>query len=154
LAIARQRRSCELVCLADRDLLAERARQLGWPITLREYDPRVPSPREPNTLTVLHQPLATASKPGQLDERNARYVLGLLDRAIEGARNGEFAAMATAPVHKGVMNDAGIPFTGHTEYLAARTHSPLPVMLLASPDMRVALATTHLPLKEVSSAIT
>jgi len=154
LAIARQRRSCELVCLADRDLLAERAHQLGWPVMLREYDPPVTSPQEPNTLTVLHQPLATASKAGQLDARNAGYVLGLLDRAIEGASSGEFAAIITAPVHKGVINDAGIPFTGHTEYLAERTRSPLPVMLLASPDMRVALATTHLPLKDVSSAIT
>jgi 4-hydroxythreonine-4-phosphate dehydrogenase len=81
-------------------------------------------------------------------------VLGLLDRAIDGALNGEFAAIVTAPVHKGVINDAGVAFTGHTEYLAHRTNSPLPVMLLASPAMRVALATTHLPLKDVSAAIT
>jgi 4-hydroxythreonine-4-phosphate dehydrogenase len=142
------------VCLADRDLLAERARKLGWPITLRDYDPRVQRPHEPNILTVLHQPLAAPSNPGQLDKRNARYVLGLLDRAIEGAVSGEFAAIVTAPVHKGVINDAGVAFTGHTEYLAERTSSPLPVMLLASPGMRVALATTHLPLKDVSAAIT
>ena len=153
LAMTRQALPCELVCLADRDLLTERARELGWPITFRDYDPRASAPQELNTLTVLHQPLATASKPGQLDERNARYVLELLDRAIEGARSGEFGAMVTAPVHKGVINDAGIAFTGHTEYLAERTSSPLPVMLLASPEMRVALATTHLPLNKVSSAI-
>jgi len=144
----------ELVCLADRALLAERARMLGWQIALRDYDPNVRQLHEPNTLTVLHRPLAVPSKPGQLDKRNARYVLGLLDRAIEGAVSGEFAAMVTAPVHKGVINDGGVAFTGHTEYLAERTASALPVMLLAAPGMRVALATTHLPLKDVSAAIT
>jgi 4-hydroxythreonine-4-phosphate dehydrogenase len=81
-------------------------------------------------------------------------VLDLLDRAIEGATTGEFAAIVTAPVHKGIINDAGVPFTGHTEYLAERTQAPLPVMMLASKAMRVALATTHLPLKDVSAAIT
>ena len=89
-----------------------------------------------------------------LDQRNARYVLSLLDRAIEGALQSEFAAIVTAPVHKGIINDAGIPFTGHTEYLAERTGSPRSVMLLAAGELRVALATTHLPLKDVSRAIT
>jgi 4-hydroxythreonine-4-phosphate dehydrogenase len=154
LAIARTAVPCELVCLGDRGLLAERSRQLGWHIALRDYDARTAHPREPNTLTVLHQPLGVPSTPGQLDKRNSRYVLGLLDRAIDGAVGGEFAAIVTAPVHKGVINDAGVAFTGHTEYLAERTGSALPVMLLAAPGMRVALATTHLPLKEVSAAIT
>jgi len=159
LAIARAAIPCELVCLGDRDLLAERSRQLGWPIALRDYGAthashRAARPHEPNTLTVLHQPLGAPSKPGQLDKRNARYVLGLLDRAIDGAVSGEFAAIVTAPVHKGVINDGGVAFTGHTEYLAQRTGSALPVMLLAAPGMRVALATTHLPLKDVSAAIT
>jgi 4-hydroxythreonine-4-phosphate dehydrogenase len=89
-----------------------------------------------------------------LDKANARYVLNLLDRATDGATAGEFAAIVTAPVHKGIINDSGVPFTGHTEYLAARTHAHLPVMMLASQAMRVALATTHLPLKDVSAAIT
>jgi 4-hydroxythreonine-4-phosphate dehydrogenase len=155
LAIARTAFSCELVCLGDRNLLAERSRQLGWQIALRDYDAtHALHPHEPNTLTVLHHPLGAPSKPGQLDKRNAPYVLGLLDRAIDGAVSGEFAAIVTAPVHKGVINDAGVAFTGHTEYLAQRTRSALPVMLLAAPGMRVALATTHLPLKDVSSAIT
>jgi 4-hydroxythreonine-4-phosphate dehydrogenase len=154
LAIARTAVRGELVCLADRGLLAERARQLGWQIALRDYDPRAQRPHEPNTLTVLHQPLGSPCKPGQPDKRNARYVLGLLDRAIDGAVSGEFAAIVTAPVHKGVINDGGVAFTGHTEYLAERTGSALPVMLLAAPGMRVALATTHLPLKDVSAAIT
>ena len=154
LAIARSAMPGELVCLCDRNLLAERARMLGWQIALRDYDPATRQPHEPDTLTVLHQPLAVPSKPGQLDERNARYVLGLLDRAIDGAVQGEFAAIVTAPVHKGVINEGGVAFTGHTEYLAQRTASALPVMLLAAPGMRVALATTHLPLKDVSAAIT
>jgi 4-hydroxythreonine-4-phosphate dehydrogenase len=154
LAVARAPHPCELVCLADRELLAERSRQLGWPVTLREYNAATRHPHEPDTLTVLHQPLATKSNPGQLDKRNGPYVLGLLDRAIEGAISGEFAAIVTAPVHKGVINDSGVAFTGHTEYLAEHTGSPRPVMLLATPGMRVALATTHLPLKHVSAAIT
>jgi 4-hydroxythreonine-4-phosphate dehydrogenase len=154
LAIARQPGPHEIVCLADRNLLAERARQLGSRIELREYDPLVRQPHDPDTLTVLHQPLGTPSRAGQLDQRNARYVLGMLDRAIDGAVSGEFAAIVTAPVHKGVINDGGVAFTGHTEYLAQRTGAALPVMLLAAPAMRVALATTHLPLKAVSAAIT
>ncbi|MGH8140082.1 MAG: 4-hydroxythreonine-4-phosphate dehydrogenase PdxA [Steroidobacteraceae bacterium] len=154
LAVARMDLPCELVCLADRDLLAERSRQLGWPVTLHSYDQAVRRLPEPGTLTVIHQPLAVASRPGHLDRRNARYVLGLLDRAIDGAVSGEFAAIATAPVHKGIINDAGVAFTGHTEYLAERTHAARPVMLLATAGLRVALATTHLPLREVSAAIT
>jgi len=153
LAMARRELPCELVCLADRDLLEERTRLLGLAVELREYDGD-PGRHEPGSLTVEHHPLAARSTPGRLDTANARYVLDLLDRATDGAAAGEFAAIVTAPVHKGVINDAGVPFTGHTEYLAARTHAPLPVMMLASNAMRVALATTHLPLKEVSAAIT
>ena len=109
---------------------------------------------QPGTLLVEHHPLAAPSIPGRLDPANARYVLDLLDRATDGATAGEFSAIVTAPVHKSVIADSGVPFTGHTEYLAARTHAPLPVMMLASKAMRVALATTHLPLKDVSAAIT
>jgi 4-hydroxythreonine-4-phosphate dehydrogenase len=154
LAAARAQLPIELVCLADRDMLAARAKQLGWQINLRDYDPNGRQSHEPNTLTVLHTPLATPSKPGHLDKRNARYVLNLLDRAIQGAVSGEFAAIVTAPVHKGIINDGGVHFTGHTEYLAEHTGGALPVMMLAAPGMRVALATTHLPLKDVSAALT
>jgi 4-hydroxythreonine-4-phosphate dehydrogenase len=105
-------------------------------------------------LEVLHVPLGVPSVPGKLDRANGRYVLNLIDRAIDGAVTGEFDAIVTAPVQKSVINDAGIPFTGHTEYLAERTRAPLPVMMLATEDLRVALATTHLPLKDVSAAIT
>jgi 4-hydroxythreonine-4-phosphate dehydrogenase len=154
LAAARAPLPVELICLADRTLLAERAAQLGWPINLRDYDPNTRQPSQPNTLTVLHTPLAAPSKAGQLDKRNARYVLDLLDNAIQGTVKGEFAAIVTAPVHKGVINDGGFPFTGHTEYLAEHTGGAQPVMMLAAPGMRVALATTHLPLKDVSAGIT
>ncbi|HVW69026.1 MAG TPA: 4-hydroxythreonine-4-phosphate dehydrogenase PdxA [Steroidobacteraceae bacterium] len=153
LAIAKRELPCELVCLADRDLLAERAQRLGWRVELRAYD-GVARRHEPGSLVVEHHPLGVPSVAGKLNTANARYVLDLLDRATDGTVGGEFSAMVTAPVHKGVINDFGIPFTGHTEYLAERTHAPLPVMMLASNAMRVALATTHLPLKEVSAAIT
>jgi 4-hydroxythreonine-4-phosphate dehydrogenase len=94
------------------------------------------------------------SRAGQLEPANAAYVLALLDRALAGCQSGEFAAMVTAPVHKGVINQAGITFTGHTEYLAAKTGTPRVVMMLAGAGLRVALATTHLPLKDVPAAIT
>lgn len=146
---------CELVCLGDRALLAERARAAGVSLQLRPYVPGVaPLPHRRGTLSVLDLPLAARSDPGRLDPANARYVLALLDRAILGSRNGEFAAIATGPVQKSVINDAGIPFTGHTEYLAAQTGAVLPVMLLVAGTMRVALATTHVALRDVSAAIT
>ncbi|HEY4211511.1 MAG TPA: 4-hydroxythreonine-4-phosphate dehydrogenase PdxA [Steroidobacteraceae bacterium] len=154
LGIAQRDWPCELVCVADRELLSSRARQLGLDVGLRPYTIGTPQPHERGTLVVDHRPLVVPAQAGRLDARNARYVLDLLDRAIDGARSNEFAAMVTAPVHKGVINDAGVPFTGHTEYLAERTNVPLPVMMLASGALRVALATTHLPLKDVSSAIT
>ncbi len=154
LGVARRDWPCELVCVADRELLSSRARQLGLSVELRPYTAATLQPHERGSLVVDHRPLVVPTQAGRLDVRNARYVLDLLDRAIDGARSGEFAAIVTAPVHKGVINDAGVPFTGHTEYLAERTHAPLPVMMLASGSLRVALATTHLPLKDVSSAIT
>jgi 4-hydroxythreonine-4-phosphate dehydrogenase len=105
-------------------------------------------------MRVLHVPVASPVRPGQLDRTNAHHVLQLLDRAIDGCMAGEFAAMVTAPVQKSVINDAGIRFSGHTEHLAQRTGGAHPVMMLANGALRVALATTHLPLKDVSAAIT
>ncbi|HQO28175.1 MAG TPA: 4-hydroxythreonine-4-phosphate dehydrogenase PdxA [Accumulibacter sp.] len=145
-------RGVQPVLLADRTLLAERAAALRWPVKLRDWQPgRGP---EAGTLDVLHLPLAAPSAAGQLDPANAAYVLALLDRALAGCQRGEFAAMVTAPVHKGVINDAGIRFSGHTEYLAERTATPRVVMMLAGGGLRVALVTTHLPLKDVPAAIT
>lgn len=144
------------VILGDRDLLAARAQVLGLPVRLTPFSPDFPVDR--GSLPVIHIPLAAPAEAGKLDPRNGRYVLDLLDRALAGCRSGEFAAMATAPVHKGVINQAGVHFTGHTEYLSEKTDTPLVVMMLAGDTprgpLRVALATTHLPLKEVSAAIT
>ncbi|HEU4780637.1 MAG TPA: 4-hydroxythreonine-4-phosphate dehydrogenase PdxA [Steroidobacteraceae bacterium] len=147
--------STSLVILGSRALLAERAGALGLTVELDPYLPgSAPRSRQPGRLQVLDIPLATPCVAGRLDPANAPQVLALLDRATDGCMNGEFAAMVTAPVQKSVINDAGVPFTGHTEYLAARTGSTHPVMLLAAGSLRVALATTHLPLRAVSDAIT
>ena len=151
-----------LVVLGDRELLAQRAALLGLKVTLRDFCPKNAVDRRQavsaNVLDVLHIPLAEPSHPGQLNSANGAYVLTLLDRALAGCQSGEFAAMVTAPVHKGVINDAGVHFTGHTEYLAEKTNTPLVVMMLAGNTergpLRVALVTTHLPLKDVPAAIT
>ncbi len=150
-ALVGRRWNCRVVLLADRSLLGrvrgERRRMAALP----DYDPAAPAR---NRVEVLHVPLAVGCRAGTLDPANARYVLDLLDRAVDGCLCGEFAAMVTAPVHKGVINDAGVPFTGHTEYLAARCGTPLPVMMLVGGGLRVALATTHLPLAAVPAALT
>ena len=144
-----------LVIVGSRALLADRARQLGISPELRDYLPgRAAVAHEPGSLEVLDIPLAVPCVAGRLDTANARHVLSMLERATDGAANGEFAAIVTAPVQKSVINDAGVPFTGHTEFLAERTGAPHPVMLLAAGTLRVALATTHLPLRAVSDAIT
>src|SRR5579871_6017180 len=153
LQIASRPLGCELVCLADQGLLAERSRLLGLEVRLVPYDPAGPCVHEPGTLRVLHTPLGGPCRAGHAEAHNARYVLSLLDRAIDGATAGEFAGLVTAPVHKGITNTAGIPFSGHTEYLALRTGAARPVMMLAVDALRVALATTHLPLRQVSDAI-
>ena len=143
-----------VVVLADRDLMAERARQLGLSGTLqlREWTPDLPP--APGCLDLLHVPLPVAAQPGRLDPANSPYVLELLDRALAACLAGDFAALVTAPVHKGVINDAGIAFTGHTEYLAKKTATPRVVMMLVGGGLRVALATTHLALRDVALAIT
>ncbi|MEG0820611.1 MAG: 4-hydroxythreonine-4-phosphate dehydrogenase PdxA [Burkholderiaceae bacterium] len=135
-----------VVLLGDAGLLEATAQQHGlpWPLPARvRIDPI---------------PLATPAQAGRLDARNGRYVLRLLERACDGCLAGEFAAIATAPVQKSVINEAGVPFTGHTEFLAERSHTPQVVMMLVGglgpTAMRVALATTHLPLRAVPDAIT
>lgn len=141
-----------LVVLGDRRLLADCARRLGLSVAVRDWAPE--SLCRPDTLDVLHCPLAVPAEPNHLNPANVPHVLALLDRAVAGCMSGEFAAMVTAPVHKGIINDAGIAFTGHTEYLAERTGTRRVVMMLVGKELRVALATTHLPLKDVPSAIT
>ncbi|AXE30241.1 4-hydroxythreonine-4-phosphate dehydrogenase PdxA [Chromobacterium phragmitis] len=139
------------VAIADRGLLAGRAAALGLETELADYRAGQPAPA--GALEVLHMPLAAPAEAGKLNPANGRYVLNTLDAAIDGCLAGEFAAMVTAPVHKGVINEAGVPFTGHTEYLAERTGTKKVVMMLAGGGMRVALATTHLPLRDVADAI-
>lgn len=160
LRLAGHASAADVVILGDKRLLAERAAQLGLAVELFDYCPgqTVDRPESANFLTVLDIPLAVPAVAGQLDAANGPYVLAILDRALAGCQSGEFAAMATAPVHKGVINAAGVHFTGHTEYLAEKTGTPLVVMMLAGNTergpLRVALATTHLPLKDVPAAIT
>ena len=157
LALAAKELPCALVCFGDRALLEERARALRSAVRLSSYEPAAGPARTthiPGELVVAHLPLAAASVPGRPDPANARYVLALLDRAVDGTLAGEFDALVTAPVHKGIINDAGIAFTGHTEYLQRRTGSARAVMMLTAGALRVALATTHLPLRAVSTAIT
>ncbi|WKS80646.1 4-hydroxythreonine-4-phosphate dehydrogenase PdxA [Edwardsiella tarda] len=145
----------ELVVCADPVLLLARARLLGAPLTLRDYDPRLPAQaQQPGSLTVLPVPLEGDVVPGMLNVANGQYVVATLARACDGCLNGEFSALVTGPVHKGIINDAGVPFTGHTEFFAERSGCARVVMMLASDRLRVALATTHLPLHAVPAAIT
>jgi 4-hydroxythreonine-4-phosphate dehydrogenase len=141
---------CELVFAGDPGLLATRARLLGLELEPAEWRwGSAPVPHRAGTLPVFSVRLATQVAAGRLDVANSRYVLEMLDVATDGCVAGQFTAMVTAPVQKSVINDAGLAFTGHTEYLAARSGAAMPVMLLVADTLRVALATTHLPLAEV-----
>lgn len=146
--------ACELVVLADAELLKQRAKQLKLPLTLHHFNPSKPQPILPaGHLTILPVALKTPVETGILNTENSEYVLELLDKATHGCLNGTFSAMVTAPVHKGIINEAGFAFTGHTEHIALQTGGH-PVMMLATEGLRVALVTTHLPLSKVSAAIT
>lgn len=130
---------CELTVLGDRDLIADRARAAGI---------------DPSALTIDHHPLPAPCIAGHPDPRNAPYVLGLLHAALDGVRAGRWDAMVTAPVQKSTIAASGVKFSGHTEHLAERCGTPLPVMMLVAGELRVALATTHLPLRAVPDAVT
>lgn len=157
--LARRSWPARIVLIGDRDLIAERARISDASVTFHTYAPA--GDVAPDTLEVLHLPVAAAPQPGVLDVRNAPYVLSTLDEAIAGCLAGRFSAMVTAPVQKSIINEAGIAFTGHTEYLAEKTGTPRVVMMLAGEYgpahtrqwLRVALATTHLPLAGVPGSI-
>jgi 4-hydroxythreonine-4-phosphate dehydrogenase len=149
---AQQHWPAPLVLVGDPDLLERRAAGLGLRLRLLPLGPGMP-PAPAGSAYIDPVQLAAPAHPGRLDPVNAPYVLETLRRAVDGCNAGRYAGMVTAPVHKGVINDAGIHFTGHTEYLAARSGGE-PVMMLACPGLRVALATTHLPLREVADAIT
>jgi 4-hydroxythreonine-4-phosphate dehydrogenase len=151
--IARKDLPCKLVVIADKNLLRDRARIIQSPLKLLDYSSSTLGNHKAGSLLVLHMPLDKPSIPGKPDSANSGYVLKTLERAVEGCCSGEFDGVVTAPVHKGVINDAGITFTGHTEYLSQLTNSQV-VMMLVGGNMRVTLATTHLPLKDVAKAIT
>jgi 4-hydroxythreonine-4-phosphate dehydrogenase len=154
-ALAQSAWQADIVVAADAELLAATAHILGLPLALERYDPSsAPAAHRAGTLKVMHIPTTRTVIAGQPDARNAAYVIAMLDRACDGCMNGEFAAMVTAPVQKSTLMDAGYVFSGHTEYLAMRTRAAMPVMMLVSGDLRVALVTTHLPLADVPRAIT
>ncbi|MGH8124980.1 MAG: 4-hydroxythreonine-4-phosphate dehydrogenase PdxA [Rhodanobacteraceae bacterium] len=145
--------AADLVAITDAALLDRAARRCGIALSITPYDGRPRSLRAAGALRVLNVPLRAEETPGQLDARNAFHVLNTLAHAADGCLGGEFDAIVTAPVQKSVINDAGEPFSGHTEFFAQRAGRDV-VMMLASPELRVALATTHLPLAKVPAAIT
>jgi 4-hydroxythreonine-4-phosphate dehydrogenase len=156
LLLAREAQPQPIIAIASSALLAERAQQLGLNIQLIEVDPAAwpTQAAQAGSLYVWDTPLGAPVVTGQLDKANAAYVLETLSRAGQGCLSGRFAGMITAPVHKGVINEAGIAFSGHTEFLAELTQTEQVVMMLATHGLRVALVTTHLPLKDVAAAIT
>ncbi|MGB5834268.1 MAG: 4-hydroxythreonine-4-phosphate dehydrogenase PdxA, partial [Thiohalocapsa sp.] len=153
--LAQTGHAAELVAVCDPSLLAERARTLRLPLKLLPFEPgEPPLAQQAGTLRVdPAASLGAAAVPGSLDTQNANYLLDTLAQACDGCLAGQFDAMVTAPVHKGIINDANLPFTGHTEFLAKRCNAS-PVMMLTAPGLRVALATMHLPLRAVPDALT
>ena len=155
LQIAQKEWPAELVVIADRDLLIERAKQLQLPITLIEFDEKKPRARhQPHSLKIISLSLKTPTKTGILNRENAAYVLETLTLATDLCLQKKADALVTAPVHKAIMNEAGINFKGHTEFLAARCKATQALMLFVTEQTKVALATTHIPLSAVSRAIT
>ncbi|ATW34001.1 MULTISPECIES: 4-hydroxythreonine-4-phosphate dehydrogenase PdxA [Candidatus Williamhamiltonella] len=155
IALAQQHWPVELVVCADPDLLSARAKQMNLPLTLKQYHPKKDSqPCLPSTLSVLPVKVKTTVIAGMLNVNNAPYVIDTLMQACDRSLASEFSALVTGPIQKSVINEAGIPFIGHTEFFAQRCKCSMVVMMLASKKLKVALATTHLPLSEVSSAVT
>lgn len=153
--LAQQDWPAELVVCASGQLLSERAAQLGLPLQLTPYDANsLPRPQRAGSLTLADFSLAEPVVAGSLTAANGRYVIDTLTFAGEKCISGEFDAIVTGPVHKGIINKAGIPFSGHTEFFAQQSNTPYVVMMLATEGLRVALATTHIPLAYVAKAIT
>lgn len=155
LALSQQDWPVELVICANQQLLMQRAQQLGINVTLLPFDPEAAAkPQSAGTLTVRDFPLAAPVIPGQLNAANGHYVVDTLTAAGEMVISAQAAAIVTGPVHKGIINQAGIAFSGHTEFFAQQSNTPYVVMMLATEGLRVALATTHIPLAYVAKAIT
>lgn len=147
--------AADITVIGDTDVLKNRAQQLNIQLDIEPYEiAQNAHYHRKNTLKILHIPTETTVKAGTLNALNSQYVLNTLTCALDGTLSGAFDAIVTAPVHKGVINDAGIPFTGHTEFLADYTKTPQVVMMLVGGGLRVALATIHLALKNVPTAIT
>ena len=149
--------AARLVLVGDRTLLAERAARVGAAVRYADYDPASFTPAG-GVVEIWHQPVAAPVTPGRPDPTNAHSVLAALMHVSDACATGEFSALVTAPVQKSVLGDAGIPFAGHTEFFAQRTHTPRVVMMLQGgvreAPLRVALVTTHLPLRDVAAAVT
>ena len=154
LQLAGKQRDTGVVVIASRQLLQERAGLLGLDVTLHPWQPGMAPHMGAGGLSVLHVDGCASVTAGKLDAANSRYVLDTLTVAAKGCLEGDFDGMVTAPVHKGIINDAGIKFSGHTEFLQELCDVERVVMLLATEELRVALVTTHLPLKDVPAAIT
>ncbi|MFL0805682.1 MAG: 4-hydroxythreonine-4-phosphate dehydrogenase PdxA [Oceanobacter sp.] len=153
--LAQQIQSAQLVVIGDSALLQQRAAELDLPLTLHPFDADAAAePAPAGSLWIQDVSLAAPVEAGQLNSTNAHYVLETLQQAADGCLQGRWDGIVTAPVHKGVINDAGIPFTGHTEFFRDVAEVPEVVMMLATSDLRVALVTTHLPLRDVADAIT
>lgn len=153
--LAQQAHAAELIVIADSDLLTTRAKRLQLPLALEPFDPAKPAaPHRPGTLKIIPISLATACLPGKLDTQNAAYVIRSLELATDLCLRQEADALVTGPVQKSIINEAGIPFTGHTEFLAQRCGVKEVIMLFVTEQIKVALVTTHLPLSAVPSAIT
>ena len=150
--LVQQKQQQQIIAFADPDMLTARATMLGLPLNLVEVQDDFVS-STPSELAVLTSKVAMPVEPGVLNQANAPYVLNCLDAAIASCQEGLCQAMVTGPVQKSIINDAGIKFSGHTEYLAEKTKSDTVVMMLATEELRVALATTHLPLRDVPDAI-
>ena len=151
---AQQAHAADITVLGDPELLQARAAELGLPLSIDTTPHPDPVPQSAGHMHVMPVKLRGTCSTGKLDPANAGYVIEMLERGADACLYGGFDALVTAPVHKGVINDAGIPFTGHTEFLARRCKAEHPVMMLAAGALRVALATTHLPLKDVPQALT
>lgn len=155
LALAQQAWPVELVVCANTELMQQRATMLGLNITFRPYQADAAAqPQQVGTLTIADFALQEPVTPGQLNAANGRYVVDTLHAAGEMVLSAQAAAIVTGPVHKGIINRAGIPFSGHTEFFAQQSNTPYVVMMLATEGLRVALATTHIPLAYVAKAIT
>lgn len=154
LDIATSNDAAKCVLIGCKKTLEDRATQLGKTVAFVPWQPGKPSTLPNNSLWIIDTPVAEPVVTGQLNTANGRYVINTLDIAIDGCKRRDFSGIVTAPVQKSVINDAGIPFSGHTEYLAESTDCEKVVMMLANDDLRVALVTTHLPLNKISEAVT